>query len=50
MCSSRKIRSAAAMEDCKSLMIFAASLIGPENFLEYSTKEEILPILICPNR
>ena len=39
-------RSAAASADCSSLKIFAASLMGPENFLEYSTKEEISPTLI----
>ncbi len=31
-------------------MILAASLIGPENFLEYSTKEDMFPKVICPKR
>ena len=35
---------------CCYLMILAASLIGPENFLEYSTKDEMFPMLIFPNR
>ncbi len=29
--------------------MLAASLIGPENFLEYSTKEEICPMDIFPS-
>ena len=48
--NTRKTRSAAASADCSSLTILAASLIGPENFLEYNTKEEILPSDNIPNK
>ena len=36
--------------DCSSLMIFATSLMGPENLREYSTKEETSPREIVPIR
>ena len=45
-----KTRSAAAMEDCRSLRMLELSLIGPENFREYSKNEEMLPGVIFPHK
>ena len=41
---------AAEIADCSSASRFAVSEIGPENFREYSVKEEIFPMVIWPNR
>ena len=48
--SRRNTRSAAEKADCSSPTMLATSLIGPLNFLEYSTKDEMLPIEIAPPR
>ena len=48
--SSEKMRSAAARVDWRSPMILANSLMGPENFREYSTKDEMCPTVREPPR